>query len=72
MQIDNKKMVPKDVIASGLVAYLPQHPFIPPELYVRDVIPKISPVENSNEIPLRIFRFPKDLYAPESLNSTGK
>lgn len=39
MEFDGVITVPSEVISKQLIAYLPQHPFIPVNLLVRDVIP---------------------------------
>ena len=49
IQVDGKELSQKDVIASGLVAYLPQHAFIPSSLLVRDSIPMYHPEESKQD-----------------------
>jgi len=39
LKINNQQISAKDVIPKQLIAYLPQEPFIPKQLKVRDVIP---------------------------------
>lgn len=43
MEIDKSKLLPKNVISSGKIGYLPQEPFLPSELRVREVIPLFFP-----------------------------
>lgn len=39
MSINNIKIGPSEVISNQLIGYLPQHPFLPQNLKVRDLIP---------------------------------
>jgi len=45
LSIDEKTMKPSEVISKQLIAYLPQHPFLPKQRKVRDVIPMFHPSE---------------------------
>jgi len=39
LHIDEKEVKPSEVISRQYIAYVPQHPFLPKQLKVRDVIP---------------------------------
>ena len=43
IKIDEQVLTPSEVIPSQKIAYLPQEPFLPQELKVRDVIPLVFP-----------------------------
>ncbi|PVW13060.1 ATP-binding cassette domain-containing protein [Marixanthomonas spongiae] len=39
LEVNNEKISPSEVIKNQLIAYLPQHPFLPKNTKVRDIIP---------------------------------
>jgi lipopolysaccharide export system ATP-binding protein len=48
--IDEKEIHPSEVIPKQLIAYLPQHPFLPKNMKVRDVIPIFHSSEAKQDI----------------------
>lgn len=43
VQIDQKNLSPSEVVSSQQIGYLPQEPFLPSEMKVRDIIPLVFP-----------------------------
>src|SRR5690606_32251633 len=50
LTINDEEILPNKIVSSGKIAYLPQEPFLPKELKVREVIPLFYQGEEQNNI----------------------
>ncbi|QIE58161.1 ATP-binding cassette domain-containing protein [Rasiella rasia] len=50
ISIDDKKILPSEIIPKQLIGYCPQHSFLPKNLKVRDVIPLFHPSEEKQDM----------------------
>jgi len=50
LEIDKVKILPQDIIASHKIAYLPQEPFLPKGMKVRDIIPMYYSANDQDKV----------------------